>query len=355
MADEPIGMILAAGYGTRLRPLTLLRAKSAVPFLNRPLVGHAQDLLAKAGVREVVVNLHHLPETVKRAVSGELSDRVHFSREDPIQGTAGALRQARKWLSGRTIVLVNGKIYFEEALENAIRFHRVRKASVTMVLVPYEADAPFNPVLYDADNRILGFASGRVARPPAEADVASGFRYGVFTGVHILAPEFLDYVPEGVCDTVRDVYPRLIAEGHSVLAFVSRAYWCEASTPSRYLSKSLEVLRRKGVTCLPPAPAGTPWVRSVLGSEVRVAPEVELRDCILWDRVEIAAGNRCAGTIVTEEVRIPPDQGDLTHCVITRGGDWIAGASPNEVVDRGEYAVWPLPSEARARMHRDQQ
>ncbi len=354
MASEPVGMILAAGLGTRLRPLTLLRAKPAVPLLNRPLVRYAQELLLQAGIQEMVVNLHHLPETVRKAVSREPPATVHFSREDPIQGTAGALRQARRWLAGRTIVLVNGKIYFEENLGNVLRFHREQEATATLVLVPLEAGSPFSPVLLDAENRVRKFATGRETRDVGEAETPGGLRPHAFTGVHVLGPDVLDYIPEGPSDTVRDIYPRLIADARRVVGFVSRAYWCEASTPARYLSKSMELLRRKGLSCLPPAPAGARWTQTVLGSDVRVAPGVELENCIVWDRVEIAAGNRCANAIVAEGVRIPPEQGDFANCVVTEGGSRVAEARSTGVVDRGDYAVWPFESGTRARIDREQ-
>src|SRR3712207_3484182 len=106
------GMILAAGFGTRLWPLTEDRTKPAVPFLGKPLVVYAAEYLRDHGVREVTVNLHHRPESVMRALGdgSALGMRVEYSQEEEILGTGGALDRVRDWLSGGDFAVVNGKI-----------------------------------------------------------------------------------------------------------------------------------------------------------------------------------------------------------------------------------------------------
>ena len=133
-------MVLAAGLGTRLQPLTRLRAKPAVPFLGRPLIHYSLDLISELNPTAIVVNLHHLPETVlsavqqyKRPGDGKPLE-VLFSEEATIQGTAGGVRQAGKWLEADHVVVINGKIYSDLELSTAVGFHCREEALATLVV-----------------------------------------------------------------------------------------------------------------------------------------------------------------------------------------------------------------------------
>ncbi len=305
-------IILAAGLGTRLRPLTNHLAKPAVPFLNRPLVRHAVEFLERAEIEAAVVNLHYLPDTVREAVGRPRMD-IHFSYEPQILGTAGALRKAEGFLRGSDddFVVINGKIYFEQDLTEAIRFHRERKNLVTLVLVSCPADESFNPVRLDRNDNVLGFG------PPG--DDASFSRACVFTGIHILSTEVLDSVPEGFSDTVRDVYPRLISQGRAVRGFVSDAYWSEASTPSRYLESSFEVLRRRGLVRLSDSSAVPDSGSFVLGRSVEVGARTRLDRVIAWDFVKIGADCVLRDVIIATRSEIPPGT-QLERAVVTADG-----------------------------------
>ncbi|MGH9945341.1 MAG: nucleotidyltransferase family protein, partial [Pyrinomonadaceae bacterium] len=134
-------MILAAGYGTRLWPLTIDRAKPAIPFMGRPLVGYVAEYLSRYGCGEVAVNLHHQSESVRRAL-GDGSDfgvRLHYVEEPVILGTSGALDNARDFFLDATFVVVNGKIATDIDLTAALRTHRETGALATLVLRPNAA------------------------------------------------------------------------------------------------------------------------------------------------------------------------------------------------------------------------
>ena len=132
-------MILAAGFGTRLFPLTIDRTKPAIPFMGKPLVGYVAEYVAKFGFQEVVVNLHHQPESVKKAL-GDGSDfgvKIHYTLEEPkILGTSGALNNARQLLENETFLIINGKIITDINIESALKTHRKSGALATMVLKP---------------------------------------------------------------------------------------------------------------------------------------------------------------------------------------------------------------------------
>src|SRR5438270_12587815 len=120
-------MILAAGFGTRLFPLTIDRTKPAIPFLGKPLVGYVAEYVGKFGFRDIVVNLHHQPDSVIRALGDGSRFGVHieYTREEPhILGTAGALDRARGLLEGDTFLIINGKIISDIDISAALERHR---------------------------------------------------------------------------------------------------------------------------------------------------------------------------------------------------------------------------------------
>src|SRR5918911_1836118 len=131
-------MILAAGYGTRLWPLTVDRTKPAIPLRGRPLVGYVAEYLSHYGCREVVVNLHHHPESVRKALGDGSRFGVHlkYVEEETILGTSGALDNARHLLEDGTFFVVNGKIITDINLSAALETHRRTNALATLVLLP---------------------------------------------------------------------------------------------------------------------------------------------------------------------------------------------------------------------------
>ncbi|RPJ80817.1 MAG: hypothetical protein EHM18_17875, partial [Acidobacteria bacterium] len=278
-------LVLAAGFGTRLVPLTLFRAKPAIPFLERPLIQYSLEMLRRAGIVDVVVNLHHLPETVRQAV-GNAFPGVRYSFEPEILGTGGAMVKVREFLRDDHFVLCNGKIYFEENLAAVLSFHRESGALATLVLVPSDQNPGFNPVFVSPDREVRGFGPGYLPR--------AGDAPYVFTGVHVLSPEVLDRIPDGPSDSVRDLYIPLIREGKRVNGFVSQAYWCEASTPSRYLEKSFEVLRRRG------------RADNVIASQSsKLHPTAVVRESIIWDQVTIGERANLNRVIAVGNITVP--------------------------------------------------
>src|SRR5689334_21473821 len=129
-------VILAAGFGTRLWPLTEDRTKPAIPFLNRPLIAYVVDNLAAYGIRDIIVNLHHQPESIRRALGDgtAMGVRIRYSLEEEILGTSGAIDRVRDQLRDDDFIVINGKIVTDIDLGAAVREHRERQAIATLVL-----------------------------------------------------------------------------------------------------------------------------------------------------------------------------------------------------------------------------
>lgn len=230
--SEPVGMVLCAGLGTRLRPLTERLPKPAVPLLGLPLVRWPLALLAAAGVRRAVVNLHHLPREMERAArdaAEALGLSLALSEEPVLAGTGGALRQARRFLEGASeILLLNGDVLFDADLAAAREAHRRSGALATMLLAPMPPGGGYAAVEADqglAVRRIAGrFGPGGPGLSPWH-----------FTGYHVLSPALLEQVPARPfdCDVNRHVYPPLM-DGR-VRGHLDRGYWNDLGNPAGYL------------------------------------------------------------------------------------------------------------------------
>src|SRR5688572_58376 len=245
-------MILAAGFGTRLFPLTIDRTKPAIPFLGKPLVGYVAEYLAGYGFKDIVVNLHHQPDSVIEAL-GDGSDfgvKIEYTIEQPdILGTAGALDNARHLLDGDTFLIVNGKIITDIDIAAAAETHKRSGALATLVLKPNVKRERFTIVDTD-DGFIKGF--GAMAKPLTEDEIRDTEHEIttplMFTGIHFVEPRIFDYIPPGVfSDTVSDVYKPAMARGEKFAAHVSEGEWFELSTIPRYLDISLSLMKESDV------------------------------------------------------------------------------------------------------------
>lgn len=289
-------MILAAGFGTRLFPLTIDRTKPAIPFLGKPLVGYVAEYVAKFGFKDVVVNLHHQPESVKEAL-GDGSDygvKIHYTEENPkILGTAGALDNARHLLEDDTFVIVNGKLITDIDISEAVETHKKSGAIATMVLKPNIKREKFTEV-YAKNGFLTGF--GDFAHPFTEQEIkdTTGKLAAplMFTGIHILEPKVFEYIPRHVySDIVPTFYNPALRKGEKIGVHITDANWYELSTIPRYLDISL---------------AMGPRVQA--GNNCLVSGRATVKDSIMWDNVTIGDDAHLYRTIIADNVRIEPGE-----------------------------------------------
>ena len=291
-------MILAAGFGTRLFPLTIDRTKPAIPFLGKPLVGYVAEYVARFGITDVVVNLHHQPQSVIDALGdgSNFGVKIEYSIEQPaILGTAGALDFARKHLEGDTFVIVNGKIITDIDISAAIETHKRSGAIATMVLKANHKREKFT-VVHTRDGSIDYF--GPHATPVTEAELRDTEHEIVtplmFTGIHILEPGILDLIPKGVySDTVTDIYIPLLKRGGKIAAHTCHGEWFELSTMPRYLDISLAMMKAGDVH---------------FGRNCTLAGAASLKDSVIWDDVTIGDGATLYRTIIADGVTIEPGE-----------------------------------------------
>ena len=221
-------MVLAAGRGTRLAPLTDTVPKPMVPVAGRPFLEHVLAFLRRGGIREVVLNLHHLGEVIERHVGDgrRFGLTVRYSREDPILDTGGGIKHAEPLLGGEPFLVVNGDSLLDVPLADLFAFHRARGGMVTMALRADPDAARFGAVEIDPDDRVR-----RIVGQPPSAPTAV-LRPFMFPGLHVLEPTVFAHMGDAtVFSITRDTYPRILAAGGAIYGFVTGARWINIDTP----------------------------------------------------------------------------------------------------------------------------
>ncbi|HSD29796.1 MAG TPA: NDP-sugar synthase [Vicinamibacteria bacterium] len=289
-------MVLAAGLGLRMRPLTLLRAKPALPVLNRPLLHWTMERLARAGVTHVLVNLHHLPRTVEEVLgTGKRWGLVlRYSDEPVLLGTGGGPRAARGLFGTEPLLIVNGDVLFDFDLRRLLEAHRASGAVATLALRRNPVPYAYSPVVTDRSGRILSIA-GRPKRAPGPV--------AMFASAHVLDPALLERLPEGASDSVRDLYIPLLAEGAHLHGVRTEGAWYDFGRPALYRDAQLRLLPGRGrdrvlVDGRARLAATARLRRSVVGGKARVARGARVERSVLWDGAVVEAGARAKGSIV---------------------------------------------------------
>ncbi len=280
-------LVLTAGLGTRLQPLTSVRAKPAIPVAGEPLIRRIITWLSAQGVTETVLNLHHLPHTLT-AVVGDGSDlgvRVRYSWEQPVVlGSAGGPRHALPMIGSDTFFLINGDTMTDLDLQALALAHDASGALITMALVPNREPHKYGGVLTAADGAVTGFV-----RPGADAAGSSHL-----IGVQIAHADAFRALQDGqAVNSTGDAYLQLLASRPGCI----RAYPCDAAfqdigTASDYWSTSFACLGDR-----PPEQA--------YGRRVRIGRGARITRSILWDDVEVGADAAIEECLVTDRAQIP--------------------------------------------------
>jgi NDP-sugar pyrophosphorylase family protein len=321
-------MLLCAGLGVRMQPLTRALPKPAIAVLGRPIAWQNLARLARFGVTTAAVNLHHLPEALP-ALLGEGGSQglpaLRYTWEDPILGTAGGLRHAAEHLRGDGPFVVHNSDFLSDVdLEAALDTHRRSGLPATLVLAP--AREGYSAVDIDGDGRILA-----IAGLPEPADTQKTAERCLFTGLQILDEEILDRIPpEGASNVVTDVHAPLVTEGR-LGAYVHRGFWWEFGNPQGYHEGSMRLLdlpqeRLDDIGNIDP-------VQEVDGARLAVGPGADVEgDVALEGRIALGLGCRVAGgatlsdTIVMPEAWIGPGC-SLRRVIVGPGTELPTGVS----------------------------
>jgi NDP-sugar pyrophosphorylase family protein len=338
-------MILAAGSGKRLRPLTAYCPKPALPLLGRPLIEYTLRSLSRRGIRDVVVNLHHRAEALDRALD-RAPDPVtlHRSIESELLGTAGGLKKVERYFSDGTFLLLNGDTLVDFDFDGLVSSHREHEAKATLLLRHKPGGTDYSVVSRDTTERILSVSRGAGRGPEL-----------MFAGVWVLEPSVFSYLSGRPAGLETELLPRLIEEG-SVFGCVQDVSWITIDTPRRYWESCMAMVRNglfsEDWDVAPVAPKGNGRSAAsvyagkrtrlaaqarfrgyvVLGSGCKVKRGAHLQNSVLWDDVEVPAGARLVNTIVTEGVSLP-DGANIEDRVVMKVGEDRTGLRRSEIKD----------------------
>jgi mannose-1-phosphate guanylyltransferase len=296
--DVMKAMILAAGLGTRLRPLTLKRPKPLMPVGNRPMIDRVIDYLRRYGVEELIVNAHHH----KEQLAAHLDERrpfglkIQVKAEARILGTGGGIKNTEGFWDDAPFIVMNSDILTDIDLARALQAHQERGNLVTLILHDCE---PFNQVRINDDLDILD-----IAPEPGPGRLA-------FTGIHIIEPTLLSHIPAREFSSIIDCYLKLISGGHPIRAHVSRGhYWRDVGTIRSYLLANQEALhgnrQLSGPGCrIHPSAVITDW--AVMGHGTVLEEAAEVGRSVLWEDVTVREGIRIMDSIVTSSKTVKED------------------------------------------------
>jgi mannose-1-phosphate guanylyltransferase len=299
------GMILAAGFGSRLGTLSDERPKPLLPVADVPLIRYALALLKGAGVDPVVVNLHHHGALLER----ELGDEVRYSHEARILGPGGGIRHALPLLGDEAFFVVNGKILFDVDLADVLRAHRASGAAATLVVRP------------DADARRWGAIDAPAEGGPIRSILGDRGDL-MFTGVQVLEPSLIARWPDDGTErhTIKDGFLPWLAEGVPLHAYVARGYFMEHSTPARYLEGNRNVLRGIATLRHPPGDLVGVDVRAEIDPRARLVPPLRIGpgalvgadavvgpDTVIGARAVVAPGVSVTESVVWPDARVDRD------------------------------------------------
>ena len=302
-------IILAAGFGVRMRPLTDRCPKPLLPVLGRPIIDYTISRVKTFGIKEIGVNICHLADKMEKFLGdgSRWGVALTLSREPEILGTGGGMGGLRSFLKGEGPFLVyNGDIASKIDLTGLAQYHKEHKPLVTLALCDYP---PNNNVSLSPDNTIVDFLGKRKAFNPGRD------RNLTFTGVSIVDEEILNLIPVSGSSHIIDIYLELIKrQPGSIRGYVvSGDAWRDIGTPAAYLDAHKAVLldHRRGVfgenvptgnvyhgqgTWIEPGAVLEGFVS--LGEKCLVEKGTFLKNCVVWDNTKVKAGTRCENGVI---------------------------------------------------------
>ena len=294
-------VLLAGGFGTRLRPLTLHTPKPIVPIFDRPFLCHQIDVLKRLpDIDEVILSLNYQPERIRELLGAGVDPGLplRYVVEPSPLGTGGAVKYAEPHLDGTTIVF-NGDVLTGIDLTAVLRLHRERQAVATIVLTPVDNPAAYGLVETDADNNVTRFLE-----KPSPDDITCNT---INAGIYILEPETFDRIPSGTKYSIERAYfPSLVERGEQFVAYIDQDYWLDIGTPAAYLRAHRDIM---GGRCAAAPFADCPAGESVVATDADIDPTAILdAPCFVGRNARIERGAHLAPhSVVGRSCVVGPD------------------------------------------------
>ena len=327
-------MVLAAGFGTRLQPLTHVLPKPMFPVLGRPLLSHTFDILESANITDVAVNVHHLPDFIINYFEKQkLHDLIlHFSREEKILGTAGGIKKMEGFLEGGPFILINSDIITDIKLDKVIDFHKKNNSKLTLVVRQDISPEQYDSIEICKDGRIVHFVGASSMNIPGNTTRV------MFTGIQIIEPEIFKRIPEGqFCGTTESIFPQMIQDEVPVYGYLHNGYWKDMGNRENYLQVNSDALdERVSLKGVSPNELNNPLIippvlvdrncqvaensqigpYTVIGPNCNIKSGAIIENSILWEGVTIGAGSNIKGSVIAQNRTIGDGKNIINESVI---------------------------------------
>ena len=307
-------MVLAAGLGTRLRPLTYEITKPMVPVLDRPVMAHILDLLERHGFEDVIANLHYFPDSIKE----HFGDRLSYRHEEELLGTAGGVRACREFFGEEAFLVISGDALTDIDLGAFVARHRAAGGVATLAVKRVADTREYGVVLHDSEGRITGFQE-KPEPEEALSDLGN-------CGIYIFEPEIFDYFPERpFADWAQDVFPALLANDVPFHIHEIHEYWNDVGSLAELRQGTFDALRGE-LQLQVAGQEARPGV-TVAGEPATLPRDLEV-DGQAWigQDVRIGSGVRLMGPIVLGDGAQVGDGAQLRESIVFPGTDVAAGA-----------------------------
>jgi len=309
-------VIMAGGFGTRLRPLTNNIPKPMVPIVNKPMLEHLFTLLKVHNISEFIVLLYYQPDIIKNYFGdgSKFGVKIKYVQPDRDYGTAGAVKLSEQYIK-EDFLVISGDVLTDLNLTDFYNFHLEKNSAATISLYSSENPLQFGIILTDKEKRIVRFLE-----KPSSSEV---FSDTINTGIYYFNKKIFDYIPEGEnYDFSKDLFPDLLNRNVNIFGFKSKGYWRDVGTLEEYIYSNLDVLKGKlGHIKIDKANSNlidksakispnSKIENSIIGENVVINKDANLRNSIIWDNVVIqnnvkilydVIGNNC---IIEENARI---------------------------------------------------
>jgi len=304
-------VVLAGGKGTRLYPLTSNTPKPMVKLFNKPVLEHTIELLKHHDITDIIITLAYKAERIIDHFGGgsKWGVNIQYSLEETPQGTAGGLRRIQPLLKD-TFVVVSGDAVTDFDLRAAHDFHRKKSALATMLI--YEADNPSQFGIVESAE------DGRVRRFAEKPNTSEVFTNTINTGVYILEPEVLSYIPyDSVYDFSRNVFPRLLQNQEPFYAYRTEGYWCDIGSLAQYRNVHFDALTGRVKLNLPASRiADGMWI----GEDTDIHPSVKVKaPFYVGNKVRIRRNSTVGRFAVIEDTSFVDEEAQVTHSVVGVG------------------------------------
>lgn len=288
-------MVLAAGVGSRLDPLTSCLPKPLVPVANFPVMEHLLNLLKSHGFTDVIANLHYLPECLIEYFGDgkKFGTNIQFRVEEKLSGDAGGVRYCRDFLEDGTFIVLMGDLLTDADLSYIVAEHKRKKAIASIGLKRVDDVSRFGVAVLDDNDFIVGFQE-KPSKEEALSNLAS-------TGIYILEPEVFNYMPEsGDYGFGRQLFPSLVKAGLPVLGVPIESYWSDVGTIEQYQTSNFDVLSGQFKANLPgyrQERRGSYSLYLADGAEIDSSVEIA-GNVIVGKGAQVKAGVTLAGNVV---------------------------------------------------------